>query len=172
MIYLGLLDEIKPWGKKNIIAHLIHTCVRMRRILLKGVNMATQTTQGTGHGSAERHSKGPDGGNRINVVGPTVIAAGHCTTEDPGTGSNWRILVEFPTALPFGPHEYVVMTQQDDYGNGDGRNQYPAHVEKLDAMLNNEDDGYTGGFGGFILHTGDSEQRRFMWTVIKTGFNG
>lgn len=42
-------------------------------------------------------------------------------------------------------------------------------VEKLDAEGNNEDDGYTGGFGGFILHTGDNDERRFMWTVIKVG---
>ena len=132
--------------------------------------MATQTTQGTGPGSAEKYSKGPDGGNRINVVGPCVIGAGHCNTQL--SGSNWQVLVEFPSALPFAPHEYVVMVMQDDFGNGDGRNQYPAHVEKLDAMLNNEDDGYTGGFGGFILHTGDNEERTFMWTVIKTGFNG
>ena len=139
----------------------------------KGVNMATQTTQGTGPGSAERYSKGTDGGKRINVVGPCVIAAGHCTTEDPGTGSTWRILVEFPTALPFGPHEYVVMVQQDDFGGiGYERNQYPAHVEKLDAEGNNDTEGFTGGFGGFVLHTGDNNERRFMWTVIKTGFNG
>jgi hypothetical protein len=132
--------------------------------------MATQTTQGTGPGSAEKYSKGPDGGKRINVVGPTVIAAGHCSTGL--SGSEWQILVEFPTALPFAPHEYVVMVMQDDYANNDGRNEYPAHVEKLDAELNNEDEGYTGGFGGFVLHTGDNESRRFMWTVIKTGFNG
>lgn len=64
----------------------------------------------------------------------------------------------------------MVVLTQDDYGNNDGRNEYPAHVEKLDAMGNNEDDGYTGGFGGFIVHTGDNYNRRFMWAVIKTGF--
>jgi hypothetical protein len=65
------------------------------------------------------------------------------------------------------------MVQQDDFGGiGYERNQYPAHIEKLDAMGNNENDGYEGGFGGFILHTGDNNERRFMWTVIKTGFNG
>jgi hypothetical protein len=67
------------------------------------------------------------------------------------------------------PHDYVVMTQQDDYANDDERNQYPPHIEKLDADGNNEDEGYEGGFGGFVLHTGDSEERRFMYTVIKIG---
>jgi len=132
--------------------------------------MSTQTTQGTGPGSAEKYSKGPDGGNRVSLVGPCVIAAGHCTTfGDVGT-SNWKIRVDFQEALSGNPHDYVVMTQQDDYGNNDGRNRYPAHIEKFDAMGNNEDEGYEGGFGGFILHTGDNDTRRFMWTVIKTGF--
>lgn len=133
--------------------------------------MATQTTQGTGPGSAERYSKGPDGGNRTSVsVGPYVVAAGHCiTTGDEGHG-NWQVRVDLPEALANMPHDYVVVLTQDDYSNYDGRNEYPAHVEKLDAMGNNEDDGYTGGFGGFIVHTGDNYQRRFMWAVIKTGF--
>lgn len=133
--------------------------------------MATQTTQGTGPGSAEKYSKGPDGGNRLSVsVGPYVVAAGHCvTTGDEGHG-NWQVRVEFPEALKLNPHDYVVMVAQDDYDSNDGRNQYPPHIEKFDANGNNEDDGYTGGFGGFVLHTGDNNERRFMWTVIKTGF--
>jgi len=133
--------------------------------------MATQTTQGTGPGSAERYSKGPDGGHRVSVsAGPYVLAAGHCTTwGDVGT-NNWQIRVDFPETLVGDPHDYVVMVQQDDYSNGDGRNRYPAHVEKFDAMGNNDASGYEGGFGGFILHTGDNDSRKFMWTVIKTGF--
>lgn len=133
--------------------------------------MATQTTQGTGPGSAERYSKGPDGGNRVSVsAGPYVVAAGHCvTTGDEGHG-NWQVRVEFPEALRLDPHEYVVVAQQDDYTSNDGRNQYPPHIEKFDAMGNNEDDGYAGGFGGFVIHTGDNSERRFMWTVVKTGF--
>lgn len=118
----------------------------------------TQTTQGTGPGAV-----GP-----TSLRYPHVVAAGHCTTSGPG--SNWQVRVTFPEAFPLDPHKYVVMTAQDDYDNNDGRNQYPPHIEKLDANGNNENDGYEGGFGGFILHTGDSEERRFMWTVITTGY--
>ena len=131
--------------------------------------MAADTTQGTGLGAAKT-TRGPDGGANnvyLPVSGPHVVAAGHCTTAGPGT--NLQITVKFPVALVGMPHDYVVVTQQDDYTNEDGRNRYPAHIEKLDARFHNENDGYTGGFGGFVLHTGDSDERRFMYTVIKIG---
>ena len=136
---------------------------------LKELIMSADTTQGTGLGAAQT-TRGPDGGKNSlyqTLSGPHVVGAGHCTTAGPGT--NWKIRVNFPVAFVGMPHDYVVVTQQDDYTNNDGRNQYPAHIEKLDAMGNNEDDGFEGGFGGFVLHTGDSEERRFMYTVIKIG---
>ena len=132
--------------------------------------MSTQTTQGTGPGSAERYSRGSDGGNRVSVAGPYVVAAGHCVTTGVEGHGDWQVQVSFPEALSFNPRDYVVMVTQDDYDSNDGRNEYPPHIEKLDAYGNNEDEGYEGGFGGFMLHTGDSSERRFMWTVIKTGF--
>lgn len=135
--------------------------------------MPATTTEGTGPGEA-RTSRGPDGGNRLNsgyipATAPKVVAAGHLTTEGSEGAGNWQQRVTFDVPFDGNPHNYVVMTQQDDYGNGDGRNQYPAHIEKLDADGNNEDQGYTGGFGGFIVHTGDSNSRRFMWMVVKIG---
>lgn len=103
---------------------------------------------------------------------PHIVAAGHVVTVGPG--SNWQQLVTFPEVLSGNPHDYVVMTQQDDYGNNDGRNQYPPHIEKLDANGDNEDDaeGFnkSSGFKGFILHTGDNEERKFMYMVSTTGF--
>ncbi len=120
-----------------------------------------QTTQGTGPGAAAP----------LSERYPRVVAAGHCVTTGNEGHGNWQVRVTLPEGLcTLDPHKYVVMTQQDDYANDDGRNQYPAHIEKLDAEGNNEDEGYTGGFGGFIIHTGDSNERRFMWTVITTGF--
>ena len=135
--------------------------------------MSTQTTQGTGLGAAQS-SRGPDGGNRLNggyipATAPQVVAAGHLYTVDSEGSGNWQQRITFDVPFSGDPHSYVVMVCQDDYGNDDGRNDYPPHVEKLDAMGNNEDQGYEGGFGGFILHTGDSSERRFMWTVIKVG---
>jgi len=133
----------------------------------------TQTTQGTGLGAAQS-SRGPDGGNRLSGVyvtltSPRVVAAGHLYTENSEGNGNWKQRVNFETPLFGDPHDYVVMVCQDDYGTNDGRNNYPPHIEKLDGEGNNEDEGYTGGFGGFILHTGDNSERRFMWTVIKVG---
>ena len=139
------------------------------RSFLKELIMSADTTQGTGLGAAQT-TRGPNGGKDNlyqTLSGPHVVAAGHCTTTGPG--SNWQVVVNFPVAMIGEPHDYVVMTQQDDYANDDERNQYPPHIEKLDADGNNEDEGYEGGFGGFVLHTGDSEERRFMYTVIKIG---
>jgi hypothetical protein len=139
--------------------------------LIKGVIMGATTNQGTGPGAA-RTSRGPDGGRRLNggyipATAPQVVAAGHLYTEGSEGAGNWQQRVVFDVPFSGEPHSYVVMTQQDDYANNDGRNQYPAHIEKLDAEGNNEDDGYTGGFGAFIVHTGDNESRRFMWMVVK-----
>ena len=135
--------------------------------------MGATTNQGTGPGAAKT-SRGPDGGNRLNggyipATAPQVVAAGHLTTENSEGSGNWQQRVIFDVPFNGDPHSYVVMVCQDDYANNDGRNNRPPHVEKLDAMGNNEDDGYEGGFGAFILHTGDDAQRRFMWTVIKVG---
>ena len=135
--------------------------------------MGATTNQGTGPGAA-RTSRGPDGGNRLNggyipATAPQVVAAGHLVTVGSEGNGNWRQRVVFDVPFNGDPHSYVVMTQQDDYTDGDGRNNYPAHIEKLDAEGNNEDDGYTGGFGAFIVHTGDSSERRFMWMVVKIG---
>jgi len=135
--------------------------------------MSTQTTQGTGPGMAAS-SRGPDGGNRLGgiyvpLTAPRVVAAGHLYTVNSEGAGNWQQRITFEVPFAGNPHSYVVMVCQDDYGNNDGRNNRPPHVEKLDGMGNNEDHGYEGDFGGFILHTGDSEQRRFMWTVIKVG---
>lgn len=135
--------------------------------------MAADTTQGTGLGAAQS-TRGPDGGNRlvggyIPATAPQVVAAGHLLTVDSEGNGNWQQRITFDTPFLGGPHDYVVMVCQDDYGNNDGRNDYPPHIEKLDGEGNNEDDGYTEGFGGFILHTGDSNERRFMWTVIMIG---
>jgi hypothetical protein len=139
----------------------------------KEFNMTTETTQGTGPGAAQS-SRGPDGGNRLNpgyipATAPQVVAAGHLYTVGSEGNGNWQQRVTFDVPFSGDPHNYVVMVCQDDYGNEDGRNDYPPHVEKLDANGNNEDDGYEGGFGAFILHTGDNSERRFMWTVIKIG---
>ena len=136
--------------------------------------MGATSVTGVGHGAAHL-DKGPDGGNRakyVSLTAPHIVAAGHVVTVGPG--SNWQQLVTFPEVLSGNPHDYVVMTQQDDYANDDGRNRYPPHIEKLDAMGRNEDDaeGFTknSGFSGFVLHTGDSEERRFMYMVSTTGF--
>jgi hypothetical protein len=133
----------------------------------------TQSATGTGLGAAET-SRGPDGGNRLTggyipATAPQVVAAGHLLTVDSEGNGNWQQRVTFDVPFKGDPHNYVIMACQDDYANDDGRNDYPPHIEKLDAEGNNEDEGYTGGFGGFILHTGDSSERRFMWTVISIG---
>lgn len=135
--------------------------------------MSATSVTGTGLGAAQS-SRGPDGGNRLDGVyipatAPQVVAAGHLYTVGSEGSGNWQQRISFDVPFAGDPHSYVVMVCQDDYGNNDGRNNYPPHIEKLDAEGNNEDDGYTGGFGGFILHTGDSSERRFMWTVIKVG---
>lgn len=133
--------------------------------------MAATSVTGVGPGAALT-SRGPDGGNRllggyVSATAPQVVAAGHLFTLNSEGSGNWQQRITFDVPFNGDPHAYVVMVTQDDYGNNDGRNNYPPHIEKLDAEGNNEDDGYTGGFGGFILHTGDSEERRFMWCVIK-----
>ncbi len=135
--------------------------------------MGATSVTGAGTGAA-KSSRGPDGGNSLNgvyipLVSPQIMAAGHLFTVNSEGSGNWRQRITFETPLFGDPHSYVVMCMQDDYGSDDGRNSRPPHVEKLDGEGNNETDGYTGGFGGFILHTGDSENRRFMWTVIKVG---
>lgn len=140
--------------------------------------MAATSVTGVGKGAA-RLDKGPDGGNRakyVSLVSPHVVAAGHVVTVNSEGNGYWQQRVTFPTVLPGNPHDYVVMTQQDDYGNNDGRNQYPAHIEKLDANGDNENDTDGGeftkssGFSGFIIHTGDNEERKFMYMVSTVGF--
>jgi len=140
--------------------------------------MGATSVTGVGPGAAQL-DKGPDGGNRakyVSLTAPHVVAAGHVVTVGPG--SNWQQLVTFPEVLSGNPHDYVVMTQQDDYANDDGRNEYPPHIEKLDANGDNEENASGGeggfdknsGFSGFILHTGDNEERKFMYMVSTVGF--
>ena len=129
--------------------------------------MGASSVTGVGQGSVGK--VGPAIKN-ITINDPHIIMSGDCDTSvDVGSG-NWQALVTFPE-LPLGPEHYSVFVIQSDYGNSDGRNQYPAHIEKIDANGNNEDDGFENGFGGFILHTGDNDERRFMYMVVKNGIN-
>ena len=129
--------------------------------------MGATSVTGVGQGSANK--VGPAIKN-ITINDPHIIISGNCDTSvDIGSG-NWQVLVEFPE-LPLGPEHYSVFVIQSDHGNDDGRNQYPAHIEKLDANGNNEDDIFDSGFGGFILHTGDNDTRTFMYMVVKNGMN-
>jgi hypothetical protein len=129
--------------------------------------MGATSVTGVGQGSANK--VGPAIKN-ITINDPHIIMSGNCDTSvDIGSG-NWQVLVEFPE-LPLGPEHYSVFVIQSDHGNSDERNQYPAHIEKLDANGNNEDDGFETGLGGFILHTGDSNTRTFMYMVVKNGMN-
>lgn len=129
--------------------------------------MGATSVTGVGQGSASK--VGPAIKN-ITINDPHIIISGDlCTCVDIGSG-NWQALVEFPE-LPLGPEHYSVFAMQSDHGNSDGRNQYPPHIEKLDANGNNKDDGYENGFGGFIIHTGDNDERTFMYMVVKNGIN-
>lgn len=129
--------------------------------------MGATSVTGVGQGSAVKVSPAV---KNITINDPYIIIAGDCDTSiDIGNG-NWRVLVKFPE-LPLGPEKYSVFVVQSDYGDSDGRNQYPPHIQKLDANGNNENDGFDSGFGGFILHTGDNETRRFMYMVVKNGIN-
>lgn len=126
--------------------------------------MAASSVTGIGQGSVEKTGKK----KFLTANEPHIIIAGDCNTDiDIGNG-NWQALVTFPE-LPEGPEAYSVFVMQSDYGNNDGRNNYPAHIEKIDADGNNEDDGFVSGMGGFKLHTGDSSERRFMYMVVKNG---
>lgn len=140
--------------------------------------MAATSVTGKGLGAA-RLDNGPDGGKTakyLPLTAPHIVAAGHVVTVNSEGSGYWQQRVTFPSVLSGNPHDYVVMTQQDDYGNSDGRNQYPAHIEKLDANGDNEDsvDGgeftSASGFSGFIIHTGDNNERKFMYLVSKVGF--
>ena len=129
--------------------------------------MGATSVTGVGQGSANK--VGPAVKN-ITINDPYIVIAGDCDNSvDIGNGY-WRALVKFPE-LPLGPEKYSVFVIQSDLDSGDGRNQYPPHIEKLDANGNNEDDGFDSGFGGFILHTGDNIYRRFMYMVVKNGIN-
>ena len=136
--------------------------------------MAATSITGRGNGTAVPYSKGPDGGNSsayLPINGPHVVWCGEVLTEPDTTGSgNWQVKFMFPEALPETPDKYGIFAMQSDYGNNDGRNQYPPHTEKLDEFENNEDDGFEGNFGGFILHTGDNDERRFMVMVVHNGY--
>lgn len=129
--------------------------------------MGASSVTGVGQGSANK--VGPAIKN-ITINDPHIIIAGDCDTSVNIGSGNWQALVKFPE-LPLGPEHYSVFVIQSDYSNSDGRNQYPAHIEKLDANGNNEDHGFENGFGGFILHTGDNDERRFMYMVVKNGIN-
>ena len=136
--------------------------------------MAATSVTGRGNGTAVPYSKGPDGGNTaqyLPVSGPHIVWSGDVTTEPDTTGSgNWQVKFMFPESLSETPDKYSIFAMQSDYGNNDGRNNYPPHIEKLDEFENNEDDGFEGNFGGFILHTGDNDERRFMILVVRNGF--
>ena len=133
--------------------------------------MGASSVTGVGQGAAI--TKGPHNGRDFfaPTAGPFVVACGECTTEpDTTPNGNWRVRVVLPE-FPEGPEMYGVFAMQSDFGSNDGRNQYPPHVQKLDANGNNADDGYDSGFGGFILHTGDNDERTFMYQVVKYGLN-
>ena len=129
--------------------------------------MGATSITGVGQGAAIK--VGPAIRN-VTIGDPHIVLCGDCNTDISIGSGNWQAKVLFPE-LPEGPDAYSVFVLQSDYGNNDGRNQYPPHCEKLDANGNNEDDGFDSGFGGFILHTGDSEERRFMYMVVKNGSN-
>ena len=129
--------------------------------------MGATSVTGTGPGSASKVN--PKIAN-ISINDPHIVLCGDLTTDINIGSGNWQAKVIFPE-LPMGPEAYSVFVLQSDYGNNDGRNQYPPHLEKLDANGNNEDDGFDSGFGGFILHTGDSQERRFMYMVVTNGQN-
>jgi hypothetical protein len=128
----------------------------------------------TGKGVGAAFTKGPHNGRDYFApigAGCVVVACGDCSTQPDTTNSgNWQVLVQLPE-FPEGPEMYGVFAMQSDWGNGDGRNQYPPHIEKIDIYGNNADDGWEGGFAGFILHTGDSDERVFMYQVVKYGLN-
>ena len=129
--------------------------------------MGATSVTGVGPGSA---SKLGAKHNNISINDPHIIMCGDLTTSINIGAGNWQAKVSFPE-LPLGPEAYSVFVLQSDYTNSDGRNNYPPHCEKLDANGNNEDDGFDSGFGGFILHTGDSQERRFMYMVVTNGMN-
>ena len=128
----------------------------------------------TGKGVGAAFTKGPHNGRDYFApigAGCVVVACGDCSTQPDTTNSgNWQVLVQLPE-FPEGPEMYGVFAMQSDWGNGDGRNQYPPHIEKIDIYGNNADDGWEGGFAGFILHTGDNDERVFMYQVVKYGLN-
>lgn len=126
--------------------------------------MGATSVTGVGQGSVDKTGKK----KFLTAFEPHIIIAGDCNTDINIGSGNWQALVTFPE-LPEGPEAYSVFVMQSDYGNNDGRNQYPPHIEKLDANGNNEDDGFVSGMGGFKLHTGDSDERRFMYMVVKNG---
>jgi len=128
----------------------------------------------TGKGVGAAFTKGPHNGRDYFApigAGCVVVACGDCSTQPDTTNSgNWQVLVQLPE-FPEGPEMYGVFAMQSDWGNGDGRNQYPPHIEKIDIYGNNADNGWEGGFAGFILHTGDNDERVFMYQVVKYGLN-
>ena len=134
--------------------------------------MGASTVTGKGVGAA--FTKGPQNGRSYFApigAGCVVVACGECTTEPDTTGSgNWQVIVRLPE-FPEGPEKYGVFAMQSDFTNSDGRNQYPPHIEKLDVFGNNADNGWEGGFAGFNLHTGDNDERVFMYQVVKYGIN-
>ena len=134
--------------------------------------MSATSVTGIGQGSAEGNFNGP--GNNRNLYQPlngpmSVVAVGECITNQ-DTHGNWQVVVEFPTPLSEGPDLYAVFAMQSDSANNDSRNQYPPHIEKLDANGNNKSQGWDSPMGGFVLHTGDSQERTFMYMVVRYGF--
>jgi len=132
--------------------------------------MGATTTQGTGPGSAEAYNKGPGNNRDIYAVlnGPHVVDAGIVTI----SGNPWKKTITFPKPLAMTPDHYVVMVMQSDITNSDGHGEYAPHVEKLDQYGNNQDAGFVGNMGGFVLHSGDNTDRTFMYLVVSTGFAG
>jgi hypothetical protein len=129
--------------------------------------MGATSVTGVGQGSASK--VGPAIKN-ITINDPYIIMSGNCDTSvDIGSG-NWQALIQFPE-LPLGPEHYSVFVIQSDDGNDDGRGNGSPHIEKLDSEGNNKDDGFETGFGGFILHTADEDERTFMYMVVKNGMN-
>lgn len=129
--------------------------------------MGATSVTGVGQGSASKLSPAI---KNITINDPHIVFSGNCNTSVNIGSGNWQALVQFPE-LPLGPEHYSVFVIQSDNGNDDGRNQYPPHIEKIDANGHNNDSGFDSGFGGFILHTGDNEERTFMYMVVKNGIN-
>jgi hypothetical protein len=145
--------------------------------------MGATSVTGTGKGSSEGLIKGP--GNNRNIYEPLngshVVAAGEIYSD-----GYWQILVTVP-GLTETPDKYAVIVTQSDFSNYDGHGYRPPHVEKIDVEGHNLDWwGYEYSsdnsainekywelpMGGFILHTGSSNEHMFNYVIVRIGGGG